>query len=456
MSNEKEKTELLYYEGGSFMGLNQKMGVFVDFTKMRKSQGFVEFTGKQGVGKTARLFGIAYGMGAALGIEKDKLINRIDGEISEAIGAKKGDAVYRVEISSSRASVKRQAADGKFKVDNEDTPANLIRDIFGPVSLFPNIKEMDGKKQILFFQKIYGGEGAGSKKIAETEEKIDKVFNERTRINGDAKLLGSALEVEPLYQNYEKSQERFSKPISAQKEKAKFEELAKKKNAYEQYQNTLSVAKGELSDTQNYIAELEAKLVAARKKETELSASVKKGEEWVSSNKSILTEFETANKEWLNLSQLLADQEKWQDILRREKQHTEKIDKGIELTGELEELRGELLKLTKKCLPKVPGLSVKVNNGLDKTKPHGVFYIVPGKEEEQPIHELSESEYADMWCLIWAESGSQFIFIENISSFGNNVVDTLTQFVKNGGTVFYTKMDRGLNGCEVIFKSKVE
>lgn len=455
MSNTTEKTELLYYEAGSFMGINSKMGVFLDFTDMKKNEGFIEMAGRQGTGKTSELCGIAYAMGAELGIEKKKLENSLDGKIDEAIGAKKGDKIYRIEASSSRFSVKRQISEGKFKVDDEDTPVNMMNDIFGPVGMFPDLQKVKGKDQILYFQQTFGDKGAGSKKIAETEEMIDKVFNERTRVNGDANLLGSALEVEPLYQNYEQSMEKFSKPISAEKERAKFDELAQKKNAYEQYKNTLSVAKGELQDTKDYIADLEEKLAAAKKKETDLTASVEKGDKWVEDNKSVLEEFDAANKEWLNLSQLLADQEKWNDILRREKQHTEKVNKGIELTAKLEDLRAELLKLTKKCLPKVPGLTIKVNTGLDKTKPHGVFYLVPGKEEEQPIHELSESEYADMWCLIWEASGTKFIFIENITSFGTNVVNTLNRFVKNGGKVFYTKMDRSLKEREVTFLVKI-
>ena len=454
MSND-QKTELLYYEAKSFMGINSKCSVFLDLTKMKKNEGFIEMAGKQGTGKTSELSGIAYAMGAELGIEKKKLENSLDGKIDEAIGAKKGDKIYRVEVSSTRFSVKRQVSEGKFKVDEEDTPVNMMNDIFGPVGMFPDLQKLKGKEQILYFQETFGDKGTGSKKIAETEEKIDTVFNKRTRVNGEVDMFKKALEIEPLYNDYEKSQTRFAKPISADKEKSKYDELAKKKQAYDQYQNTLAASVGELQDIDDDIADLEAKLAAAKKKRVSLSESVEKGQKWVEDNKGIIAEFEKANKEWLNLSQLLADQEKWRDILRRERIFNEKTEEAITLTGELEDLRAELLNLTKKCLPKVPGLSIKVNTGLDKTKPHGVFYLVPGKSEEQPIHELSESEYADMWCLIWEVSGTKFIFIENITSFGTNVVDTLNRFVKNGGKVFYTKMDRSLKEKEITFLAKI-
>jgi len=276
-------------------------------------------------------------------------------------------------------------------------------------------------------------------------------------ITREVKAIENALNIEPLYQNYEKSQERFKNKINATKEKERYDELQKKKSAFEQYKNTLSAAEGELADTKNYIAELERKLSEAKKKEQDLSASVEKGQKWVKDNEGIVQEFEKANEEWLNISRTLADQEKWKDILNKEKQMIEKQDLAMDLTAKLDEKREKLLKLTQSCLPKVEGLSIKVAAGIDKTdKPEGVFYRVPGKDEEQPLHQLSESEYGDMWCAIWEAAGFQHIFIENITSFGSNVVDTLNSFVKNGGNVYYTKMDRKLDEMEISFKSKID
>jgi len=135
----------------------------------------------------------------------------------------------------------------------------------------------------------------------------------------------------------------------------------------------------------------------------------------------------------------------------------EKQDASVTKTGELDDLREKMLKEVKKCLPAVEGLTIKVATGLDKEdKQEGVFYTVPGKENEQGIHELSESEYADMWCKIWEVTEVPIVVIENISSFGSSFIKTLNQFVKNGGTVFYSKMDRKVKELQVEFKSKIE
>ncbi len=159
----------------------------------------------------------------------------------------------------------------------------------------------------------------------------------------------------------------------------------------------------------------------------------------------------------MNLSQTLTDYNKWNDIQKKEKVLIEKQEESATLTGELDELNEKILKATNDCLPKVKGLTAKVATGIDKNgKPEGMFFLVPGKKEAQPIHELSETEYADMWCEIWEAIGTQFIFIENMSSFGDSMVTTLNQFVKNGGTVFYTQQNRKQEELSVTFKSKID
>lgn len=456
-TGQENKAELLYYEGVSFKGIDEAHKVFIDFSKRKKNQGFVEIPGKEGLGKTSRLEGIAYNVGANLGIEKSQLANRLDGKIEEAVGVMKGGMEYRVEASTSRFTVKRKAEDGKLKVANDDTPTAMINDLFGNVMLLPDLKKgKKGKDRIKFFVDTFGGTSGVAAKIDKKEEEIETAFNKRTKANSEMTALKSALEIEPLYQNYEKSHERFAKPISAEKEKAAFDEKGKKKADYDRYAENLRILKASHTDSVSTVERLKAELAAAEALEKELAGRVEKGDKWMEANKQVLDDYEKANSEWLNLSRTLADQEKWKDILRREKLYNEKVEEYTSLDAEVAEKRDELKKLSKKALPKVEGLSIKLNAGLDKKVNEDVYYIVPGKKEEQPIYELSETEEADMWCRILEAEDVRFIFIENISSFGNSVVNTLNQFVKNGGMVFYTLMQRNMAECEVTFKSKIE
>lgn len=458
MSTTNDKMELLYWKGESILGVDKADNAFIDFTAARKGQRFIEMMGPKAVGKSSRLKGIAYVIGAELGIDKKRLFNSIDNDLSEEVTGKKGDTVYKVEATASRFSVKKEVSEGKWTPETEDTPTAMIKKLFGPVGIFPlHVQEMKGRQQIEFFQNMFGSGAEASKKMQKLEKEYDEKFADRRDINRDAKLLTGALEVEPLYQNREASEKRFAKPISADKEKKAYDEKAKNNADYERYKTNLDLLKTGQKATQELIVSLKEQLAAAEQEEKDTAERIKKGDKWMDDNKGVPKEFEVANKEWLNLSKTIADYEKWKDILKKEAQLTEKQEQSLTLTGELDELNEKILKATNECLPKVKGLTAKVATGIDKKdKPEGMFYLVPGKKEEQPLYELSETEYADMWCIIWEEEEVQFIFIENLSSYGDTMIKTLNQFVKNGGYVFYTQQNRQQKELTVSFKAKVE
>ncbi len=460
MANKERIIEMVSHEANSFMGINKQSKVFIDFSGRKKTEGFTELAGPQGTNKTSTLRGLAYALGARFNIDKKKLINSIDGTIDETTIIKIDKEKFKIETSASRVTIKKEiGGDDKWTTKGIDqAPQEFLSDALGRVIFIPaEVQYMDGKKQILYFQEMFAsGEDAG-KKMKEIETKIEQKFSDRRDINREVNSLKSALELEPLYQNYEKSQTRFSKLISADKEKKAYDEKAKNNSDYNRYAENLNILKASHRDAVSEIERLKAALVAAEQQEKELSDRVKKGDKWMEDNKNVPKEFEAANKEWLNLSQTLADQEKWKDIQRREKSYNEKTEQSMTLTGELDTLREDMLKLTKRYLPKVPGLSIQVAAGLDKKDAYeGVVYKVPGKKEEQPLHELSESEYEDMWLKILEAEDAQFVFLENMSRFGNNVVDTLNRMVKKGANVFYTLMDRDKEEIGISFKSKIE
>jgi hypothetical protein len=442
--------ELEEFSASSFMGINSASPVIIDFTKRKKNQNVIELESDQETGKTSTICGILYAMGAAFNVDKKKLMNRQDGAIDVNLKFTYNGEQYNVIANSSRTELKKLNENGKWK--SEDSPVAMLRKIFGPVSLSPfNVKLMKGKDQIAFFQEMFGSGEEATKKMRKVESDLESQFNTRTNVNREVKALTSALDIEPMYKNYEKTQERFAKAPNATNEKKKYEDLATKKNAYDQYANTLEIAKSSLKDKNKEIAELEAKLAAAKKDRDHLNESVTKGEKWMKDNEGITKEFEAASKEWVSLSQTLADYEKWKGILAKEKQMIEKQDVSIDLTGKIDELREQLLKLTKQCLPKVPGLTIKVAAGLDKEdKPEGVFY------NDQPLHELSQSQYEGMWAKIFAESGCSFLFFENLNNFGSMTQGILNGLAKEGATIFGTRTNPKIKEIGVAFKTKIE
>jgi hypothetical protein len=67
------------------------------------------------------------------------------------------------------------------------------------------------------------------------------------------------------------------------------------------------------------------------------------------------------------------------------------------------------------------------------------------------IAALSESERYALCIQIWQHYGTKVVFIENISSLGSHALEIIKLFIKNGGTVFGTQMNRGQQSISVSF-----
>ncbi len=451
MATQKNDTlELELFEANSFMGIDKSKPVIVEFSNKKKNQNIVEFFGDQGLGKSSTLLGILYTMGATFSIDKKKLANTTDGAIDVSLKFKYEGESYHVVAKSNRLELKKLNEDtGKWKP--EDSPVALLRKIFGPVGLSPfSVREMKGKDQIQFFQDMFGSGEDASKKMRKLEADIDTVFAQRRDVNRDTKAISSALELEPLYQNYEKSQERFKKPVSADKEKKAYEEMAAKFKQYEKAEEGLKDITYEWGKKTDAIVELRQQLDKAIAEEIALKERAETGKKWIEENKTIPKQYEAAQKEWLNLSQTLAEHTKWKEILAKEKSLIEHQDLATTATGKLDELRIQLLKLVKSCLPKVEGLEIKVASGLDKEgQPEGVFYF------DQPLHELSQSEYEGMWAKILVEAGSDFLFFENLNNFGSITIGVLNELAKGGVQIFGTRTNPDVESISIAFKTKL-
>lgn len=454
MAKESENVlELELFEANSFMGIDKTRPVVIDFTKRKKNQNVIEFFGDQGQGKSSTLMGILFAMGASFSIDKKKLVNHTYGEIDINFKFSYNDEQYHVIANSNRTELKKYMPEtGKWKKPEDGSPMELLRKIFGPVGMSPfGVREMKGKDQIKFFQQMFGTGEDATKKIKKLEGDIDTLFNQRRDVNRDMDRLKKVLDSDELYNDYENSQKKFKTAINVDKEKKAHAELLEKNNKYIAYKNnTLPDLRERAKRTDETVARLERELAEAKNQKTELDKKVADGEKWLADNKNIPADFEKANDTWTNLSKEIAKHEKWKETLKTEKEYNALVEGSTAATAQLEELRTQLLKETKKCLPKVEGLSIKVATGLDKTDQlEGVFY------NDQPIHELSESEYTELWCLIFDAAGINFLFLENISSFGSQATSTFNQLAKNGALIFATRMDQSKKDIGIAFKAKL-
>jgi hypothetical protein len=442
--------ELKLFEATDFMGIDTSKPIIIDFSKVRKSHSVVMFKGDQGVNKTSTMTALMYLMGAAFEIDMKSFVNLKDETLDARLEFEYDGERYKVEAKPNRLVLKKQL-NGLGKFMAVDEPKATLRKIFGNLGVSPLfLKEMPGKKQIQWFKDTFGADEEASKKEKKLISQYETLFSQRRDINRDIKTVRGALEADPLYQNYEKSQEKFKSPPNAKKEKEEFDTLMEKNQEFSRAKDGVVRLQTDLELKKQEIESLRQKLADAIKKEEEIQKRIDNGEKWLEENKDIPARYEAANEAWLNLSKSLTEYERWKTVLKREKELNEMEQTSMEATGTLDKLRLDLLKITRTYLPGIEGLEMKLKMGLDDEE-EGIYYN--GKS----LAQLSESELWDLFENIWAEKGVQFVFCENITSLGSEAVKTLNRLVKEKkAQVFATAMDRSKKDMEIIFSTKID
>lgn len=437
------------FEANDFMGISAEDPIIIEFATARKGQGVTKLTGDQGVRKTSTLTAIMYLMGAAFDVDTKNFKNTTDETLDVKMEFDYEKEKYSVEASGNRLVLKKwfKEAD-KFVTVNE--PKTVLRKIFGNLGISPMfLKSMEGKKQITWFKETFGTDEEATRKEKKIIESIDLVFNQRRDVNRDIKSIKGSLSLEPLFQNYEKSLEKFKKPVSAEKEKAAYDELTKKNIQFENAKRTLSSLKDDEIEIENKITDLREQLSKAEKQQLEIKDRIEKGEKWQTENKNIPKEYAAATEAWTNLSKTLAEQEKWKGILKKKKELDDNETASQEADGTLDKLRKDLLKLTKSYLPDIEGLEIRVKTGLDDSE-EGIYY------QCKTLAMLSESELWALFLQIWAEKDVQFVFCENVNSLGSDAIGILNGLVKSGAQVFASEVIRKQKHMEISFSTKVD
>jgi hypothetical protein len=441
---------LKLFEATDFMGIDSTNPIVINFDKARKGANVVKLTGDQGLGKTSTMTALMYLMGAAFNIDAKNFKNLTDDTIDLNLNFDYDGDSYNVTASGSAGRITlKKFLDKEGKFTSVSEPKTVLRNIFGNLGVSPMfLAELSGKKQIQWFKDTFGDNPRINKQEEELVKKIDDLFGKRRDVNRDIKNLKGALEVEPLYQNYEKSQAKFKDAPSAKKEKESFDALSEKNAEYTKSKDSVARFVSDLALKKNEIADLELRLAAAKKSASDIDKRIDAGKKWLQENKNVPAQFEAANEAWINLSKTLAEYDKWKGVLKKEKELTDMQDDSQRADGWLDKLRLDLLELTQKYLPKIKGLAIKVKTSLDDDD-EGIYY------EGKTLAQLSESERWGLFCQIYEAKGVQFVFCENVNSLGSDAVAILNKLVKEGAQIFATEMDRKKDTMEITFETKI-
>jgi len=387
------------------------------------------------------------------------------------------NVTYEVRVTKTAYSVKKiELTEGASKpvTYNIESPKAFMRDLFGPIGISPMVlKEKDGKAQIEWIRSLY----RFSKDELELERRItDNLkakFKDRTAVNNDIKRLKNEVSNTGYYtwdeenkvfvanQKRQDDSKNVAENLKGEDEiKAAMEaaqENIRKRDLGVQTMERLvddeKKCKQSIVDIEEEIKQLQLRLGNKRNELAEIEKRKTAGEEYNKQFENAQAEFDAAQQQMLNLGSLQIMKTKLEEADTKNKDFNTKTDTKITVTTAIDELRLARKQFIETFTPKIEGIKVIIDEGIDKNNaeegeedkpnpdkdlPEGIYY------NDRSMQELSESELWKFFMLICKELGVRFLFIENSQNLGTDAANTINWFVNEGyGNVFYTAMMRG-------------
>jgi hypothetical protein len=191
-------------------------------------------------------------------------------------------------------------------------------------------------------------------------------------------------------------------------------------------------------------------LVEAQNSLNETNRSIDEGEEWVTANKHIEKEFATAQEEFTNINTEALAYQNWLRVLEDEKIMDEYATTIITLDGRKDEIKKELLQLTKKYVPKMPGLEVMIKTGIDDEQGRLVL-----QREKQWRRVLNQNFGPCIWRS-QKHNDVNFVVLENISSLGSGAIDVLNELAAKGVYILASEQNRKMNTMKISYHEQID
>lgn len=438
------------FSAEAFMGIDHSRPVLIDFTaRKNKGKNVVRLTGDQGTTKTSTILALMYALGATFQFDKDNLVNTTDQTLKDELEFEIDGVQYRVNATKTRFVLEMNSTDLKrwIKVDE---PKTTLQKLVGHLGTSPMpLKDKDGTKQIDWFRETFGDEEVRGK-----EKKVLKGITDAKATRKDANReytrLKNALAINPLYQDYEENLKKFKVApsiVDAQKLRNEKKTAAE---AHDRAVEKLNRTMEGITAKHNEIEKIKQQLIAAEKDLQSLMQMKGEFEKYIAENAIAKTEYQEAETAFLQISQTITDYNSWQDVVRQ-KNEMEEFETVIQRAdAKKDELITELRKLTKKYLPEIPGLELKLNTGIDDDELEGIIY------NGRTLAQLSESEIWGLYMLICEEKGVNFVFIENLPSLGTDAIGIMNMLAEKGVKIFATEMKREQDKMRIVITDKIE
>ena len=195
----------------------------------------------------------------------------------------------------------------------------------------------------------------------------------------------------------------------------------------------------------------EAKLVSIEfknRENAEVSERLEKFEKYITENSGVIKEFANITQLSKEQAEMAVHKQKFSQMELDEKNSNNLHEEFKRLEGRLDEYKGLRKKFIAEFTPSIKGLEVCVPDEDDPRE--GVFY------KGMSTAELSESELWELMTILLQKLKVKILLVENISSLGTSAVETFNKFIKAGGYIFASEMERGQKKLMVTIHENIE
>lgn len=434
---------------GPFQGIDTNRPIVLEFPKQSaktKKRPIIKLSGDQGVGKSSFLHALLYATAQGFGIKDQNLVNIETGKMNGEFEFDKDGESWKVVYTKTTFKLYRLfvAEDDQGWIPQGAEDSQLKR-LIGNVAISPmKLKVDDGKKQVDWLFNMLNVPATIVEKTRELGKRIKEVGGARSSSNAEYNFLKKQLSEDPLYTNWEESEKKYAEKKDAESVKQKLDALGTERVRLQEGREKLARIKQKITDQEKDLVEVEKKITELKKSIAELKESREKGENFIKQNNKLDKQWELVQQELIDITAYLSIQKRW-EVIKTKKAEMEEFE---DLIQNGDRVKSDLLKqkrdLLAGILPDINGLDVQTDDEIDGLKA-GIY--LHGRNPFQ----LSESELFDLYLQLCKAQGVTMVVVENITSFGSDVITNLNALAKAGVYVWASEMARGKNELKIEF-----
>jgi hypothetical protein len=440
---------------GPFQGIDAANPIIIEFPPMSakaKKRPITRLSGDQGLGKSSLLNSLLYGLGYNFGIKQEHFLNLDSGKtISGELEFDRDGETWKVRYSKTKFELFRL-----FRTDDDSAwlpqgeAKTQLKRLVGNVAVTPlRLQVEDGKKQVDYLFDMLNIPEDIRVKAKALSAQIEIAAASRAKANKEYTFLKKALEEDPMYQNYEATEAMYRERKTLDSVQAKLDAAQREKTVLIQAREKLAGITQKSIDKKAEIKDLEERLARAKEEQRVLVEAETKGKAYVAQAAHVEEHYESVYKEFTQITDYQVQQRRWDAV----KQQAKDMNDYQELVKKADVSKDNLVNkkrlLLKNVLPDIEGLEVVTEDAIDGAKT-GVY--LNGKNPLQ----LSESELFDLYLKLCRSQGVTMVVIENITSFGSDVIETLNTLAKSGVYVWATEMRRGQKELKIEFINELD